>query len=62
MPRFPVGAPKPKVIQALERLRFRVLREEEHIAMIRENADGSKTPLATPNHPGIKDESAATSA
>jgi predicted RNA binding protein YcfA (HicA-like mRNA interferase family) len=54
MPKFPVDAPKRKVTQALERLGFRVLREKEHISMIRENADGSKTPLTMPNHPRIK--------
>ena len=26
------------------------VREKEHIAMIRENPDGSKTPLIMPNH------------
>lgn len=54
MPKFPVDAPKQKVVHALERLGFRVLREREHISMIRENADGSKTPLTMPNHPRIK--------
>jgi HicA toxin of bacterial toxin-antitoxin, len=39
---------------AFERLGFRVLREKEHISMLRENADGSKTPLTMPNHPRIK--------
>lgn len=54
MPKFPVDAPKRKVTQALERLGFRVLREKEHISMLRENADGSKTPLTMPNHAKIK--------
>jgi predicted RNA binding protein YcfA (HicA-like mRNA interferase family) len=54
MPKFPVDAPRRRVIQALERLGFRVLREKEHISMIRENADGSKTPLTMPNHRTIK--------
>jgi hypothetical protein len=48
MPKFPVDAPKRKVTQALERLGFRVLREKEHISLIRENADGSKTPADEP--------------
>jgi len=51
---FPVDAPKSKVIKSLELLGFSLVREREHIAMIRENADGSKTPLTLPNHSKIK--------
>ena len=54
MPRFPADAPKTRVIKALEALGFRLIREREHIAMLRLNADGSKTPLTLPNHPRIK--------
>ncbi|MCK4428486.1 MAG: type II toxin-antitoxin system HicA family toxin, partial [candidate division Zixibacteria bacterium] len=54
MKKFPVDAPKRKVIKALENLGFRVLREKEHISMVRENPDGDKTPLTMPNHPKIK--------
>jgi len=54
MPKFPVDAPKRKVVKALEILGFHVVREEEHISMERENPDGSKTPLTMPNHPKIK--------
>jgi hypothetical protein len=35
-------------------LGFRLIREGNHIAMLRENADGSRTPLTMPNHPLIK--------
>jgi hypothetical protein len=35
-------------------LGFQLLREKEHISMVRENPDGSKTPLTMPNHPKIK--------
>ncbi|HEY8667661.1 MAG TPA: type II toxin-antitoxin system HicA family toxin [Tepidisphaeraceae bacterium] len=54
MPRFPVDAPKAKVIRSLQLLGFQIIREREHIAMLRRNADGSTTPLTLPNHPHIK--------
>jgi len=54
MDKFPVDSPKRKVIKALEHLGFQIIREGEHISMIRENPDGSKTPLTMPNHQKIK--------
>jgi predicted RNA binding protein YcfA (HicA-like mRNA interferase family) len=54
MPKFPVDAPKQRVIKSLEMLNFRVVREKEHISMERINPDGTKTPLTMPNHPKIK--------
>ena len=45
MPRFPVDVPKTKAIRTLERLGFRVVREGNHISMVRKNPDGSQTPL-----------------
>lgn len=54
MAKFPVDAPKRQVIKALEILNFQIVREREHISMMRENADGSKTPLTMPNQPKIK--------
>jgi len=54
MARFPADAPSRKVRKALEILGFRTVREKEHVSMVRENPDGSKTPLTMPNHPKIK--------
>ena len=54
MASFPADAPKRKVIRALESLHFRLVREREHISMLRENPDGSKTPLTMPNHLRMK--------
>jgi len=54
MPKFPVDAPLKKVIGALEKLGFRMVREGSHISMVRENPDGTRTPLTMPNHSLIK--------
>jgi len=60
MPKFPVDAPKTKVIKAFERLGFRLIREGNHIAMLRQNADGTNTPLTMPNHRTIKSSTLRT--
>jgi predicted RNA binding protein YcfA (HicA-like mRNA interferase family) len=54
MPKFPVDAPRRRVLKALDALGFKVVREKEHVSLIRNNPDGSKTPLTMPNHPTIK--------
>lgn len=54
MSKFPVDAPKRKVIRALESLGFSIIREKEHISLIRGNSDGTRTPLTMPNHPTLK--------
>jgi predicted RNA binding protein YcfA (HicA-like mRNA interferase family) len=54
MPKFPVDAPKRRVIRALQLLGFQIVQEREHIAMRRENPDGTSTPLTLPNHLHIK--------
>jgi predicted RNA binding protein YcfA (HicA-like mRNA interferase family) len=42
------------VVRALQLLGFQIVREREHIAMLRQNRDGSSTPLTLPNHSTIK--------
>lgn len=54
MTAFPVDAPKRSVVRSFEALGFRLVREREHIAMTRDNADGTSTPLTLPNHARIK--------
>jgi predicted RNA binding protein YcfA (HicA-like mRNA interferase family) len=52
--KFPRDIPKNKVIKILNQLGFEIVREGNHIAMIRVNPDGSTTPLTMPNHKKIK--------
>jgi len=54
MARFPKDAPLKKVIKTFEQLGFRLVREGNHIAMLKENDDGTRTPLTMPNHRKIK--------
>lgn len=54
MAKFPVDAPKTKVIKVLEHFGFSIVREREHISMVRKNWDGTTTPLTLPNHKLIK--------
>ena len=54
MAKFPVDATKAKVIKVLEKFGFSIVREKEHISMIRKNLDGTTTPLTLPNHKQIK--------
>jgi predicted RNA binding protein YcfA (HicA-like mRNA interferase family) len=60
MSKFPINATKAKVVKTLERLGFSIVREREHIAMIRENSDGTRTPLTLPNHSTIKSSTLRT--
>ena len=50
MPKFPRDAPKSNVLQAFIKLNFEIVREAEHIALRRQNPDGSATPMTIPNY------------
>jgi len=60
MIKFPVDAPVARVRRSLESLGFRTVREGNHIATVRENADGTRTPLTMPNHPRLKSSTLRT--
>jgi predicted RNA binding protein YcfA (HicA-like mRNA interferase family) len=54
MGKFPVDAPKARVLRALQTLGFELVREGSHLALQRRNTDGTVTPLTMPNHSEIK--------
>ena len=54
MSKFPVHDSKRRVIITFQLVGFRIIREREHIVMVRENQDGTETPLVMPNHDKIK--------
>ena len=51
---FPVDAPRQRVTKALKKLGFKIVREGNHISMVRDNPDGTRTPLTMPNHRKLK--------
>src|SRR5256885_1033924 len=48
------------VIRAQVKLGFEVVREREHISMLRRNPDGTTTPLTLPNHSYMKSSTLRT--
>src|SRR5947209_13315417 len=51
---FPIEDRKARIISTFERLGFEVVREGDHVSMVRVNDDGTQTPLMIPNQARIK--------
>ena len=60
MPKFPIDAPIERVIKALAQLGFVEVRRGNHIALERQNAEGTATPMTLPNHRQLKSSTLRT--
>ena len=60
MARFPVDVRLSEAKRALERLGFYVVREGNHISMVRQDLDGTRTPLTIPAHRRLKSSTLRT--
>ncbi len=54
MHKWPVDAPKTRVLKAMNKLGFELVREGNHLALARTNPNGTVTPMTMPNHDRIK--------
>jgi predicted RNA binding protein YcfA (HicA-like mRNA interferase family) len=54
MNRWPGEITNSKVLKTLKSLGFKIVREKNHISLVRKNPDGTETPLTMPNHKKIK--------
>ena len=54
MAKFPLDAPLPRVLRALELLGFAIVRRGNHVSLLRVGSDGSRTPMTLPGHPTLK--------
>lgn len=54
MAKFPIDAPQERVPRTFEQSGFELVRRGNHLALSREEADGTRTPLTLPGHRTIK--------